>query len=117
MVITQADYIAHEAAALRDALTRGDEDDARETAATLRHELHSLLQTFDPEGTQEPRVTMVRGRYVYPDHTGLPDNVSPLWRGPYADAPSAESDVLDEEWISTLDPDKHRLFPKPGEED
>lgn len=45
-------------------------------------------------------------------HEELPDNVRSISRGPYADEPVGEEDVLLEEWMSTLDPEKHRILPK-----
>lgn len=43
-------------------------------------------------------------------------NVSKISRGPYADEPVTESDVLAEEWFSTLDPEVHRLSPRESED-
>lgn len=39
------------------------------------------------------------------------DNVIYLDSGKYQEEPTSES-VLDEEWISTLDPRKHRILPE-----
>lgn len=62
----QSLYIAREAQALHDAITRGDLDDAAQTAVTLRQELHDLLLTLDPDGTLTPRITRSNGDYIYP---------------------------------------------------
>ncbi|NKS56555.1 hypothetical protein GS504_03415 [Rhodococcus hoagii] len=62
----QTEYIAREAQALHDALTRGDRDDAALTAVTLRQELHELLHELDPEGTLTSRITRSNGTYIYP---------------------------------------------------
>lgn len=66
----QTEYIAREAAALHDAINRGDLDDAAETAVTLRQELHELLLTLDPKGALAPRITRSNGAYIYPDRSG-----------------------------------------------
>ncbi|WP_166999093.1 hypothetical protein [Paramicrobacterium fandaimingii] len=44
-----------------------------------------------------------------------PDNVTPIKRGSYGDEPVSEEDVLLEDWMSTLDPEKHRLNPPEDE--
>lgn len=50
---------------LHDAITRGDLDDATETATTLRLELYDLLLALDPDGIMCLRITTSNGTYIY----------------------------------------------------
>ncbi|NKR53102.1 hypothetical protein GS481_02890 [Rhodococcus hoagii] len=62
----QTEYIAREAQALHNAITRGDTEDAAVTAATLLQEIEHLLDKLDPAGAVAPRITTSNGTYIYP---------------------------------------------------